>query len=97
MLEATKAALITDSYCPAGSFWVTLLIFCTKCEGKFVPVNNNRLYFRNDNIPKHVRQDKGHEGRWYRHINNHNGSTVFFKFLFVNDFSQLFHQKIHSH
>ena len=59
--------------------------------------NNNRLYFRNDNIPKHVRQDKGHEGRWYRHINNHNGSTVFFKFLFVNDFSQLFHQKFHSH
>ena len=42
MLEATKAALITDSYCPAGSFWVTLLIFCTKCEGKFVPVAPTR-------------------------------------------------------
>ena len=40
---------------------------------------------------------KGHVSRWYRHINNHNDSTVFSKYLFVNDFSQLFHQKIHSH
>ena len=36
---------------------------------------------------------KGHVSRWYRHINNHNDSTVFSKYLFVNDFSQLFHQK----
>ena len=41
--------------------------------------NNNGLYFHNDDIPKQVRQDYGHVSRWYRHINNHNGNTVFFK------------------
>ena len=47
--------------------------------------NNNGLYFRNDNIPKQVRQDYGHVSRWYRvqtYRYNDNGSTVFFHDIF---------------